>query len=91
MCAPERLAVVLARVGQSTQCVKSGTLAELERVDFGGPLHSMVLVGEMHELEKVFFERLRVDLSKDKLLPPKPVAASFSLLSASNSSAADED
>lgn len=63
-------------MGQKTQCVRSGTLAELVEIDFGGPLHSLVLAGEMHELERVLFDRIRVDLAKDpKLPPPAPPAA----------------
>lgn len=73
-CKPDSLAIVLARVGQDTQKLGAGTLAELVQVDFGGPLHSMVLCGEMHDLEKALFDRMRVDLSKEKkwVNPKKP-------------------
>ncbi|KAI9096586.1 tetrapyrrole methylase [Phlyctochytrium arcticum] len=45
------IAVGLARVGCDDQKVVSGTLEELESIDFGGPLHSLVICGKMHFLE----------------------------------------
>ena len=44
--------VGLARVGRDDQLIVSGTLEELCTVDFGGPLHSLILCGELHDLEK---------------------------------------
>ncbi|KAJ3115673.1 diphthine synthase [Phlyctochytrium bullatum] len=51
ICTRDTLAIGLARVGCSDQKIVAGTLAELLDVDFGGPLHSLVLPGKMHELE----------------------------------------
>ena len=52
MCPPGALAVGVARVGQDCQRIVSGTLAQLAGVDFGGPLHSLVLAGgPLHEVE----------------------------------------
>jgi diphthine synthase len=45
------LAVGMARLGQPTQKIVFGTLAELRDVDFGGPLHCLALCGELHPLE----------------------------------------
>jgi diphthine synthase len=45
------LCVGLARMGQETQCIIAGTLEELRLQDFGGPLHSLVICGELHDLE----------------------------------------
>lgn len=67
------LGVGLARVGQPTQRVVAGTLAELRRVDFGGPLHSLVLVGEMHALEAELVRAFMVtpaDLGAPPEAPP---------------------
>ena len=36
---------------QDSERIVSGTLAELARVDFGPPLHSLVLPGTLHDLE----------------------------------------
>jgi hypothetical protein len=51
VCPPSSKAVGMARLGQPTQKIVYGTLEELSRVDFGGPLHCMALCGELHPLE----------------------------------------
>lgn len=56
VCTREHMAVGLARVGQDTQRIVSGTIGQLLDVDFGPPLHSLVLCGEMHELEADMFK-----------------------------------
>jgi diphthine synthase len=45
------LCVGLARMGQTTQCIKAGTLKELLEEDMGGPLHSLIICGDLHDLE----------------------------------------
>jgi diphthine synthase len=54
---PQSWAIGMARVGQATQQIVSGPLEELLKVDFGGPLHSLVLpAAELHPLEiEMFF------------------------------------
>lgn len=51
----QTLAISLSRVGTSSQRLISGTLSELAALDeeeFGGPLHSVVIVGKrLHPLE----------------------------------------
>lgn len=52
ICTPDSLAVGLARVGQEDQFICFGTLKELREVDFGAPLHSLILCSpDLHELE----------------------------------------
>ncbi|TPX31735.1 hypothetical protein SmJEL517_g05006 [Synchytrium microbalum] len=51
VCGANTIAVGLARVGASNQRIVSGTLSELLNADFGPPLHSLVLAGNMHFLE----------------------------------------
>jgi hypothetical protein len=58
-CGPSSLAIGCARLGQPTQLIASGTLAELACVDFGGPLHSLVLCGELHDLEVAFMDTMK--------------------------------
>ena len=41
------LAVGVARVGRDDQLIVAGTLEELQGVDFGLPLHSLILCGEL--------------------------------------------
>ena len=45
------LCVGMARMGQPTQKIIAGTLQELTTADFGGPLHSLVICGHLHDLE----------------------------------------
>lgn len=47
----DSLCVGLARVGSSTQQIKSGTLAAIADTDLGEPLHCLVIPGELHDLE----------------------------------------
>ncbi|KAG0259652.1 diphthine synthase [Mortierella polycephala] len=49
---PETLAIGCVRLGTPTQLFVSGTMEQLLDVDFGAPLHSLVLVGRrMHVME----------------------------------------
>jgi diphthine synthase len=60
VCGFDHLAIGCARLGQPTQQIVAGTLAELLLVDFGTPLHSLVLChSELHELEEDFLEPMR--------------------------------
>ncbi|KAG8345207.1 putative Tetrapyrrole (Corrin Porphyrin) Methylase [Trypanosoma vivax] len=46
------LAVGVARMGSVTQQIVAGRMRELREIDFGEPLHSLVVVGELHPLEE---------------------------------------
>ena len=46
----------VARLGQANQQIVSGTLSELSKIDFGGPLHSLVVAGAMHYIENEMYE-----------------------------------
>ena len=48
VCTADSRGVGVARVGATTQLVVEGTLAELMAVDFGAPLHSLVLLGHLN-------------------------------------------
>lgn len=53
VCGPETIGIGLARVGQSDQKIVAAPLKDLVKVDFGAPLHSLVLVGgSLHDLEQ---------------------------------------
>ena len=69
------LCVGLARMGQDTQCIRAGTLQELKEVDFGGPLHSLIVCGELHDLELEVLKEYLVQDSQfalEKLQEPEP-------------------
>mmetsp|Transcript_48523 Transcript_48523/g.125908 ORF Transcript_48523/g.125908 Transcript_48523/m.125908 type:complete len:271 (-) Transcript_48523:432-1244(-) len=59
----DRMCVGVARVGQKDQVVLAGTVAQLRKANFGPPLHSLVICGELHEMEQ---EALKVFMVKDE-------------------------
>lgn len=61
ICHPQQTrAVGLARLGQADELIVFGTLAELSDVDFGGPLHSLVICAKTcHDLELDFLEEFK--------------------------------
>ncbi|KAF7721174.1 diphthine synthase [Apophysomyces ossiformis] len=62
ICTPESLAIGCARIGTATQKIVAGSLSQLLDVDFGGPLHSLVLVGSrMHDMEADFIREFAFD------------------------------
>ena len=48
----DTLAVGLARLGADSQQLVAGTMQQLLEVDFGAPLHSLVLPGALHDMER---------------------------------------
>ena len=48
---PERLVCVVARAGSGDALVRAGPFSEMLEKDFGPPLHSIVIPGELHFLE----------------------------------------
>lgn len=44
--------VGLSRVGSDAQRIVSATLQEMTQIDLGEPLHSLIIPGEMHSLER---------------------------------------
>lgn len=57
----DTMCVGIARVGRDDQQFVAGTLSELRGVDFGQPLHSLVMCGELHVVEKEFLDSIAVD------------------------------
>jgi diphthine methyl ester synthase len=55
------LCVGLARMGQSSQQIVAGTLQELAQVDMGAPLHSLIVCGQLHDLEKEVLKEFLVE------------------------------
>ena len=48
---PERLVCVVARAGSGDALARAGFFKDMLHEDFGGPLHSIVIPGELHFLE----------------------------------------
>jgi diphthine methyl ester synthase len=62
VCPPSALAVGLARVGSDDEKIVAGTIEQLQHVDFGAPLHSLILVGHnIHELEIEYLRGFIID------------------------------
>ncbi len=61
LCGPNTIAVGLARLGQKTQKIVAGTLKHLSEIDMGPPLHSLIVPGDMHVLEKDFLQAFAID------------------------------
>ncbi|KAI9591615.1 diphthine synthase [Syncephalis fuscata] len=58
----DTIAIGVARLGGETQLMRAGTLTQLKDVDFGAPLHSLVLVGKrLHLLEADALRLIAVD------------------------------
>ena len=58
----------LARIGGETQLVISGPLrAFAEEIEMGPPLHSLVLCGELHEMEQTMYEHFYYTKHQDML------------------------
>lgn len=49
---PDSLCVAVARLGADSQQIVAGTMKELADADLGGPLHSLVLAGNLHVVEE---------------------------------------
>ena len=57
VCPPDTVAVGLARVGAEDEKIVVGTLEELCDVEFGGPLHCLILMGRrVDEVEVEFLK-----------------------------------
>ena len=54
------IAVGFARLGSEDQCIVAGTLGQLQTVEFGAPLHCLVIAGELCEMEKEHLSLYRV-------------------------------
>ncbi|MFP4118707.1 MAG: diphthine synthase [Candidatus Woesearchaeota archaeon] len=48
----DTLVVGVARLGHPDMKIAAGTLQELKEVDFGGPLHSLIVPGKLHHIEE---------------------------------------
>lgn len=60
------LVVGVARVGKEDQAIKFGTVAQLMAEEsgadcgLGGPLHSLVICGDLHQMEREFLDQYQV-------------------------------
>ncbi|PKK81477.1 MAG: diphthine synthase [Thermoplasmata archaeon HGW-Thermoplasmata-2] len=55
----DTLVGVVARAGSASPCLAFGKVSELITRDFGAPLHTIIVPGKLHFLEKEFLEKLK--------------------------------
>ena len=48
----ETMCVGLARLGSEYQTIVAGSMGSLANVDFGPPLHSLIIAGTLHVVEE---------------------------------------
>lgn len=56
----ETLVIGVARIGQKNCVIKSGTIKQLIEFNFGEPLHSLIIPGNLHDIEKEMFDYWRI-------------------------------
>ena len=59
----DSLAIGVARIGAPSQQIVAGTMQELLDVDFGQPLHSLIIAGHMHVIESEFLAQFKITSS----------------------------
>jgi len=64
--------VGVARIGTDSQCILSGTMEELLTADFGAPLHSFIIPGEMHPMEEEMLDFFHPE-ALPQIIRKKPV------------------
>ena len=55
----DTLCVGIARLGAESQSIVAGSMAELAGVDFGPPLHCLIIAGETHVVEQEMLAQFR--------------------------------
>lgn len=56
----DTLCVGVARLGSDSQKIVAATMAELRDVDFGPPLHSLIIAGDTHVIEDEILAAYRI-------------------------------
>ncbi|KAM7514067.1 hypothetical protein LguiA_003650 [Lonicera macranthoides] len=62
----DTICVGLARLGSEDQMVVAGSMKQLLSVDFGPPLHSLVIVGQTHPVEEEMLDFFKVKDNSDQ-------------------------
>ncbi|KAH7425683.1 hypothetical protein KP509_11G066200 [Ceratopteris richardii] len=61
----DTICVGLARIGNSTQKIVAGKMKDLLAVDFGPPLHSIVIPGSLHPVEEEMLAFFSIERTED--------------------------
>jgi diphthine synthase len=65
------MCVGVARIGQPSQKIVTGSLKELSTVDFGPPLHSLIICGDLHPVEQEYLSFYKVKASDHFISTPQ--------------------
>ena len=57
---PDTLCVGVARLGADSQTIVAGTMEELRHINFGPPLHSLIIAGNTHVIEEEILSVYRI-------------------------------
>ncbi|KAJ0392507.1 hypothetical protein P43SY_006568 [Pythium insidiosum] len=57
----DTMCVGMARLGQKDQTIIAGTMDELRTADFGGPLHCLVIAGDVHLMEEEMLKQFSLN------------------------------
>uniref|UniRef100_A0A7S3QKH8 diphthine methyl ester synthase n=2 Tax=Dunaliella tertiolecta TaxID=3047 RepID=A0A7S3QKH8_DUNTE len=57
---PDTLAIGIARLQADDQLIVAAPMSELKGIDFGAPLHSLVIAGSVHVMEEEMIECFRI-------------------------------
>lgn len=55
------ICIGVARVGSDEEQIQVGSLQQMSLIDLGGPLHSLVVVGRTHPLERDLLRQYAID------------------------------
>ena len=55
----DSLCVGMARVGSEAQRIVAGSMVDLMHTDFGPPLHSLIIAGQLHHIEQEMIDQFR--------------------------------
>jgi diphthine synthase len=56
----DTLCIGVARLGSDSQQIVAGSMQQLVDVDFGQPLHSLVIAGDTHPIEREYLQQFMV-------------------------------
>ena len=56
-----------ARIGSETEMVVAGSMEQLLGIDFGPPLHSLIIPGELHMVESEMLQYYMLDSDRTAL------------------------
>lgn len=63
---PETICVGMARIGSQDQKIVAGSMKAVSAVDFGTPLHSLVIAGNLHVMEEEILDIYKLQAEQQR-------------------------